>query len=256
MRQARGARALGEFLISPPIPNARADLPARALAFVLAAGLAIASVAGCGGDVGGSPVRSGSGVPAAPSLSLAPIDGPSAGGSATPTVSPAPSELLQAALDRLASVGYRVEATVSVGGVVATRASGRGSGSAVELSIDAGGTTLTYRQIGTRLWVREAEGPWRELEAPSTAIDPLASLRHPLDVGFADRAASDGALDFTVRYAGVDLGLEVDEVSVDVRLADDGTLRVRYATTVGGHGATSETSFEPEPNQSPILPPG
>lgn len=256
MRQARGARALGEFLIFPPIPNARAHLPARALALVLAAGLAIASVAGCGGDVGGSPAYSGSGGPAEPTVSLEPTGGPSAGVSATPTVSPAPSELLQAALDRLASVGYRVEATVSVGGVVATRATGRGTGSAVELSIDAAGTTLTYRQIGTRLWVREGEAPWRELEAPSTAIDPLASLRRPLDVQFAGGAASDGALEFTVRYAGVDLGLEVAVVSVDVRLAGDGTLRVRYATTVAGRAAVSESSFELDPNQSPILPPG
>ncbi|HXG41011.1 MAG TPA: hypothetical protein VNJ28_08715, partial [Candidatus Limnocylindrales bacterium] len=243
--------------IFPPIPTARAHPPARALALALAAGLAIASVAGCGGDVGGSPVPSRSGGPAEPPpLSLEPTGGPSAGVSATPTVSPAPSELLQAALDRLASVGYRVEATVSVGGLVATRATGRGAGSAVELSIGAGGTTLTYRQIGTRFWVREGEGAWRELEAPSTAIDPLASLRHPLDVQFADGAAADRALEFTVQYAGADLGLEVDVVSVDVRLAGDGTLRVRYATTVGGRAATSETTFEPEPNQSPILPPG
>lgn len=191
-----------------------------------------------------------------PTLSFEPTRGPGAITSGSPTVSPAPSELLEAAFERLASVGYRVQATVSVAGVFATRATGRGTGSAVELAIEAGGTTFIYRQIGARIWVREGDGAWRELEASSMTIDPLASLRHPLDVQFAAGAAADGTLGLIVRYAGADLGLEVETVSVDVRLAGDGTLQVRYTTTVGGRAATSETSFQPESGQSPILPPG
>ncbi len=256
MRQARGPQALGELLNHPPIPNARAHLPARALALVLAAGLVIPVIAGCGGDGGGSPSPSGSSPAPTPTLNLEPTGGLGAIASGSPSVSPAPSELLEAAFERLASVGYRVEATITVGGVVATRAMGRGTGSAVELAIEAGGTTLTYRQIGARIWVREGDGAWRELEASSMMIDPLASLRHPLDVQFAAGAAADGTLGFIVRYAGADLGLEVETVSVDVGLAGDGTLQVRYATTVGGRPATSETRFQPESDQPPILPPG
>lgn len=173
--------------------------------------------------------------------------------SAPASVAPPAATLLETTLDRLAAVGYEVEATVLVGDVVATRATGRGAGTALELTIQAGDAEVTYRQIGARTWVRDEAGDWRELEGAPGSIDPLAQLRRPATV---EVVSADGPTVLTARYAGADLGLEVDAVTVEIRIAADGGVAVRYETTVAGRSASSETRFTPAPNQPPILPPG
>ncbi|GIW20953.1 MAG: hypothetical protein KatS3mg065_1249 [Chloroflexota bacterium] len=248
MRQARGADPDGELLIVR-ISTRRAR--SRACSFALAVGVTAVALAGCGGGGGGGPSVSSTALPSPPTAGAGSF-GSSPRPSPPASASLAPEAILGSVLDRLATTGYAVEATVVVGDVVATRATGRGVGTAVELTIEAGDTAVTYRQIGARTWVRDAGG-WRELEQPAGSIDPLAQLRRPVAV---EVGAVGGETVLAARYPGTELGLDVEVVPVEIRIAADGTVLVRYATTVGGRAASSETRFTPAPNQAPIVPPG
>jgi hypothetical protein len=250
VRQARGPDTDGELLNPRISSSSRARALLRSL--VLAVGLTAIATAGCGGGGGEIPTATSTAPPSPPTAGAGGL-GSSPGPSAPASASIAPEAILETALDRLATIGYEVEATVVVGDVVATRATGRGIGTAVELTIEAGDAAVTYRQIGARTWVRDGTGAWRELAGSPGTLDPLAQLRRPVAV---DLVGADGPTVLAARYPGTEFGLAVEVVPVELRIGTDGSVVVRYATTVGGRAATSETRFTPHPSQPPIVPPG
>ena len=148
--------------------------------------------------------------------------------------------------------GYAFDATVQVGGAIATEAKGRWIGGASQFVLTSGGRSVTYRSVPPAAWVQQGDGSWIATQGAVPSGDPLAAFSAPLSVQTA------GALtDLTATYAPATLGLPgTDPVAVTVHLGTDGSLTVTYATDSSAGPATSTTVITPPTDSTPILAPG
>ena len=172
------------------------------------------------------------------------------------TLALAPDARLAAALASLAN-GYTFETQVSVDAVQAAHVSGRRYGGASELSVEAGGATVTYRLIPPTAWLMTDTGGWVEAD-PATASasgDPLNPLLSPESVEAAG-PGSGGIDQLVVTYPASALGLVgTDPISVTVSIAPDGSITLYYEVGTATGLATSETVLRPAAAQDPILAP-
>ncbi len=183
---------------------------------------------------------------------------PSTSPSAAPTeVTAAGSPLgdagggLAAALGRLAS-GYSFTSTVSVGGQVATQATGRWIGGASEFTVTTNAVSITYRTLPPRSWVLQAGKGWVEVNGSVPSGSPLDALKSPNQSSLVKQTSD--ALELTASYPAAVLGLAGDTpVAVDLVLASDGSLSATYTAPAGS--ATSVTTIKPDPSQAPIAAP-
>ncbi len=148
--------------------------------------------------------------------------------------------------------GYAFDATVKVGGTVATEAKGGWVGGASQFVLTSSGRSVTYRSVPPDAWVQQGDGSWIATQGSVPSGDPLATFTSPLSVQSA------GALtDLTATYAPSALGLTgTDPVAVTVHLGADGSMTVTYATSTAAGPATSTTAITPQTDTTPILAPG
>ena len=185
-----------------------------------------------------------------------PTTGPTAGATSTgvsPSSSVAAGARLAAALGTL-EAGYTFDTTLSVGSVVAAHVTGRRLGTSSELAIESGGATVRYRIIPPTAWLQNDGGDWAVATDPGSSADPLAPLLAPTSVRATTTAGGPDQLEAT--YPPAALGLQgTDPVTVTVSIAADGTVTVRFQTTVANQAGTSETVFHAAPVQDPIVAP-
>lgn len=144
---------------------------------------------------------------------------------------------------------------MTVGEVVATRASGRWVDGNAEFDIVADGVTLSYRAVPPSAWVRRGGADWVAVDGGTLVADPLAALRAPIRIDFgADR---DAGTDLIATYPAAALGLEgTGEVTVTVTIGPDGRVEAAYRVVTSGGPAVSRTVFRPADDTSPIPPAG
>ena len=148
--------------------------------------------------------------------------------------------------------GYAFDATVKLGGVVATEAKGRWMGGASQFVLTSSGRSVTYRSVPPNAWVQQGDGSWIATQGSVPSGDPLAAFVAPLTVQSAGSAT-----DLTATYAAATLGLTgTDPVAVTIHLGSDGSMTVTYATTTSAGPATSTTVISPPSDTTPILAPG
>lgn len=183
---------------------------------------------------------------------------PTATGGSSDPGSSAPAATADPGAARLQQVlaalgnGYAFDATVTVGGAVATEAKGRWVGGASQFVLTSGGRSVTYRSVPPNAWVQQGDGSWIATQGTVPSGDPLASFTSPLSV-----VSGGAATDLTATYAPSTLGLTgTDPVAVTVHLGNDGSLTVTYATASQAGPATSTTVISPPTDSSPILAPG
>ena len=225
-------------LPAPPPPRRRSQSPdqrgrRRASGVALfGVGLLIAALlSGCGGPANPSPAASSGSSPAGSSAD--------------------PGSTIGTALARLAA-GYAFTTTVSVGGQVATQATGHWIGGASEFTVTTNGVSITYRTLPPRSWVLQAGTGWVEVNGNVPSGDPLDALKAPISSAVVSQAG--GSLELNASYPAAVLGLAgTTPVAVDLVLAGDGSLKATY--TASGGTATSATTITPDPGQSPIAAP-
>ncbi|MFI5100781.1 MAG: hypothetical protein ACHQE5_09770 [Actinomycetes bacterium] len=148
--------------------------------------------------------------------------------------------------------GYAFDATVKVGGAVATEAKGRWVGGASQFVLTSSGRSVTYRSVPPDAWVQQGDGSWIATQGTVPSGDPLAAFTSPLSVQSAGTLT-----DLTATYAPSTLGLTgSDPIAVTVHLGADGSMTVTYATNSTAGPATSTTAITPPTDSSPILAPG
>ncbi len=148
--------------------------------------------------------------------------------------------------------GYAFDATVKVGGTVATEAKGRWIGGASQFVLTSSGRSVTYRSVPPDAWVEQGDGSWIATQGSVPSGDPLSAFTSPLSV-----ASAGSSTDLTATYAASTLGLtSTDPVAVTVHLGSDGSVTVTYATDTAAGAATSTTVITPPTDTSPILAPG
>ena len=161
---------------------------------------------------------------------------------------------LGAVLGQLAN-GYSFTTIVSVGGQVATQASGRWVGGSSEFTVTTGKVAITYRTLPPRSWVLQSGAGWVEVNGNVPSGDPLDALKAPTQTTVV--AQTSDMVELTANYPAAVLGLAgTNTVAVDLVLAGDGSLKATYASTAGsGPAATSATTITPDPSQAPIVVP-
>jgi hypothetical protein len=161
---------------------------------------------------------------------------------------------LAAVLGQLAN-GYSFTTTVSVGGQVATKASGRWIAGGSEFTVTTNGVAITYRTLPPRSWVLQSGAGWVEVNGTVPSGSPLDALKAPSQTTVV--AQSTDMVELTASYPAAVLGLAgTNTVAVDLVLAADGSLKATYATTAGSAtAATSATTIAPDPSQAPIVVP-
>jgi len=161
---------------------------------------------------------------------------------------------LAAALGQLAG-GYSFTTTVSIGGQVATKATGRWVAGASEFTVTTNGVAITYRTLPPRSWVLQSGAGWVEVNGTVPSGNPLDALKAPSQTTVV--AQSSDMVELTASYPAELLGLAgTNTVPVDLVLATDGSLKATYTTTAGSStAATSATTISPDPSQTPIVVP-
>lgn len=149
--------------------------------------------------------------------------------------------------------GYTFEATVSLDGDVASRASGRWLNGTGEFAIEAQGGAVIYRTVPPRAWVHEAESGWIELDSGSPLGNPIDALLKP--TALATVGEQGGALSMKATYPAAALGLSGDPVTVDLNLASNGSVTATYRTPTPAGEAFSETVMTPAANLEPVTAP-
>ncbi len=172
---------------------------------------------------------------------------PASGTPASPASADARTQLASA-ISRLGA-GYTFSTTVSVGGQVATQASGRWIGGASEFVVTTEGTSITYRTLPPLSWVLQPGQGWVEVNGSVPSGNPLDALRAPSQVSVVGQAG--GTLELTASYPPASLGLGGSSaVPVDIKLGSDGSLVAAYSDPAGS--ASSATTINPDPGQDPI----
>jgi hypothetical protein len=165
----------------------------------------------------------------------------------------APADRLAAAIDRLAA-GYAFDTGISVGGKLATRAQGRASGGASDFRVESNGASITYRTVPPTSWVKQAGKAWVIVDNGVPDGDPLEALRSPTSIKVVADAPDGVSLKAT--YPASALGLAgTDPVTVELRVASDGSVGATYSVQSASGPATSETTLRPQPDQDPIVAP-
>ena len=72
--------------------------------------------------------------------------------------------------------GYAFDATVKVGGAVATEAKGRWVGGASQFVLTSSGRSVTYRSVPPDAWVQQGDGSWIATQGSVPSGDPLAAF--------------------------------------------------------------------------------
>jgi hypothetical protein len=149
--------------------------------------------------------------------------------------------------------GYTFEATVSLDGDVASRASGRWLNGTGEFAIEAQGGALIYRTVPPQAWVHEDESGWTELDSGSPLGNPIDALLKPTNL--AAIAEQGDALNLRATYPAAALGLSGDPVTVDLTLGGDGSVTATYRASTPAGEAVSETLMTPAANLEPVTAP-
>lgn len=198
--------------------------------------LMVAAVAACAPAPGGT---------TAATVSISPIPG-----SAAPTASTTPADILSRALDPLLAAAA-FETRVEVDGTEVVSATGRSVGNTSTTSVTTSGRTVDYVQIPPQTWAREPGAAWVLVSSDPASTAPLAVLSKPLTLAIAQGGGSGTSLDAT--YPAAALGLTGDPVAVTITI--DGTgLTFRYQATTSGHTTSSTTTLRPSP-ADPIVAP-
>jgi hypothetical protein len=177
---------------------------------------------------------------------------------ATPAASTAPGGTFPA-LDRLTTTlqrlipGYTFDATVTIGGIVATHASGRWVSGNGEFLIEAQGGQLLYRTIPPRAWVHADDSGWMELDSGSPLGNPIDALNKPLTLEIV--GGQGGGLDVRATYPAAAFGLSGDPITVDFELRADGSVLATYRAETPGGTAVSETRMTPASHLEPVAAP-
>ncbi len=209
----------------------------RTLGAVVALAITVASCTGGGEDTAaGEP-------PAGANLTTAAAPGDSPASS--------PDALLAAALDAYAA-GYRFAAVGRVNGEVATEIDGRWSSGSSELSIRAGDGEVVYVITPSGQWVRPAGGGWQELEGDPPLANPLASLAVPASL---DEIGGGDEVSLRAVYPAGALGLEGEDVVVDIVLRDGRLVEAGYRRDASGNTLETLTTFSPDDPSPPITSP-
>jgi hypothetical protein len=161
-------------------------------------------------------------------------------------------ERLAAALTALTR-GYTFEATVTVDGKLATRATGRSLRGGSEFLIQSQGAEITYRTIPPKAWVHDADAGWTELDAGSPLGDPIQALLAPKSI--AQVGGDDGVLNLRAIYPAAAFGLPGDVIAVDIAVFRDGAIRTMYTAASPAGPAVSETQLTPAAGLTPIVAP-
>ncbi len=150
--------------------------------------------------------------------------------------------------------GYTFESTIGVGDKVATRAKGRWTAGSSEVTIESNGTSVVYRTIPPKSWVKQPGKSWVQVESAADDAAPLDALREPSSVSVvADRP---GSLELRATYPPEALGLPSGTpVTVELLVGPEGSVVATYSSTTAGGRATSTTSLRPSPGQAPIAAP-
>jgi hypothetical protein len=149
--------------------------------------------------------------------------------------------------------GYTFEATVSLGGELATRAAGRWVNGSGEFDIEAQGATITYRTIPPQAWVYDDDAGWVELDSGSPLGNPIDALLKPTTL--ATVGGQGGGLDVRATYPAAALGLTGEPLTVDLKLGADGTVVATYRIDTPNGAAVSETRMTPRSNLEPVAAP-
>ena len=149
--------------------------------------------------------------------------------------------------------GYTFEATVTVAGGVATRATGRWVNGAGDFVIAAQDAELTYRTVPPRAWVHDDESGWIELDSGSPLGNPIDALLKPTSLETVGEQG--GTLNLRGTYPAATLGLPGDPVTVDLALRADGSVVATYRTPTPAGEAVSETRMTPAANLAPVTAP-
>lgn len=183
----------------------------------------------------------------------------SPGSSAAATASPSSSATLDPSspAGRLASAlgglagGYTFESRVTVGGKVATQASGQWVADTSQVTVSAAGRDATYRTVGGQAWVQQGDGSWVLADTPLPSGDPVSAFGAPLSV--AQVAADANGRDLVATYPPAALGLSGDApVSVTAHLTPQGVVTLTYSSTVAAGPATSTTTLKPAAGLQPF----
>jgi hypothetical protein len=177
---------------------------------------------------------------------------------AGPAASPAPGGTFPA-LDRLTTTlqalipGYTFDATVTIGGTVATHASGRWVSGSGEFLIEAQGGELLYRTIPPRAWVHADDSGWVELDSGSPLGNPIDALNKPLTLDIV--GGQRGGLDVQATYPAAAFGLSGEPITVEFTLGADGSVVATYRAETPGGTAVSTTRMTPATNLEPVVAP-
>ncbi len=162
--------------------------------------------------------------------------------------------------DRLAAAfaamdgGYTYTATVTVGTTAVSTAKGRSVGGKSEFELTANGSSVTYRAIPPKAWVKQAGKAWVAVSGKVPAGSPIAALQSPTSMSVVSDDANGLTVDATFPPAA--LGLTgTDPTPVRLVVAPDGTVTAMYQTTVGSDAAASTSVFTPKSGLSPIAAP-
>jgi hypothetical protein len=173
-------------------------------------------------------------------------------GSPQPAATSAAQGRLTTTLQALVA-GYTFEATVSLDGDVASRASGRWLNGSGEFAIEAQGGALIYRTVPPRAWVNETESGWIELDSGSPLGNPIDALLKPTTL--ATVGGQGDTLRLKATYPAAALGLSGDPVTVDLTLGANGSVTATYRMATPAGEAFSETLMTPAANLEPVTAP-
>jgi hypothetical protein len=173
-------------------------------------------------------------------------------GSARPSATSPAQGRLTTTLQALVA-GYTFEATVSLEGNVATRASGRWLNGTGEFAIEAQGAALIYRTVPPQAWVLENDSGWIELDSGSPLGNPIDAFLKPTTL--ATVGGQGDAMEIRATYPAAAFGLSGDPVAVDLTLGADGSVTATYRTATPAGEAVSETLMTPAANLEPVTAP-
>jgi len=216
-------------------------------AAVLLAAIAAAAIlaAGCGAA---TPTPASGGSAGTPATSAGP-----AAGATTPAGASQPADRLDAALAAMAD-SYTYTATVTVGSRAVSTAAGRSVGGASEFVLTTGGSSVTYRAIPPKAWVRQPGKAWVAVSGDVPSGSPLAGLARPASTTAVSDSPDQLVLDAV--YPASALGLSGSApVTVRLTVAGDGAVTAVFQTTVGQDAASSTSVFTPGANLDPIAAP-
>ena len=224
--------------------------PARLSRFAASVAALLLLISACGGTTVTAPGASGSTASAGSSATTSAVPGATSG---SPGSSQASGDRLAAAFAAMAA-GYTFDSTVTVGGTVATHATGRWVAGSSEFVIESGGISITYRTIPPVAWVLKPGADWVVVAGAVPGGDPLDALGKPLSTA----VSADGAdgLSLVGRYTAADLGLTTSgTVPVSLLIAPDGSVTATYSADATGGTATSVVMLRPAVNAEPIVAP-